>query len=58
MTPTDLQTEMDHIVATRLGIMGFTDPKKTPMWASEQAEREANGWARINWPEVFAKMTK
>ena len=58
MTPADLQTEMNHIVATRLGMMGFTDPKKTPLWASEQAEREANAWAMENWLFDWAELQK
>ena len=58
MTPTDLQTEITHRTEERLAIMGFTDPKQTPPWASDQAEREANAWARDNHPFDWAQLQK
>jgi len=39
MTTEELRTEIKHRTEERLAIMGFTDPKQTTPWATDQAER-------------------
>lgn len=41
MTEEERREEVRYRTEERLAIMGFTDPQKTPLWASEQAEKEA-----------------